>query len=73
MLLWKHVIRILKPIVTKKSQSNGELIICQIHKNNILIFFTLHIIVLYCIEGVVIAAQCSAIFSDLLCSLEFRC
>ena len=28
-------------------------------------------IVLYCIEGVVIAAQCTATFSDLLCSPEF--
>ena len=29
-------------------------------------------IVLYCIEGVVMAAQCTATFSDLLCSAEFR-
>ena len=31
-----------------------------------------HCIVLYCVEGVVIAAQCTATFSDLLCSPEFR-
>jgi hypothetical protein len=31
----------------------------------------LRIIVLYCIEGMVIPAQCTATFSDLLCSPEF--
>ena len=30
------------------------------------------VIVLYCIKGVVIAAQCTTTFSDLLCSPEFR-
>ena len=29
-------------------------------------------IVLYCIDGVVIAAQCTATFQDILCSPEFR-
>ena len=32
----------------------------------------LYCIVLYCIDGVVIAAQCTATFSDPLCSPEFR-
>ena len=32
----------------------------------------LYCIVLYCNDGVFIAAQCTATFSDLLCTPEFR-
>ena len=48
---------ILRRIIGYKINSNGDVVYC---------------IVLYCIEGVVIPAQCTAMFSDLLCSLEFR-
>ena len=34
--------------------------------------FNIHTCLLFCIDGVVIAAQCTATFSDLLCSPEFR-
>ena len=37
-----------------------------------LYFIELYCIALHCIDGVVIATQCTAIFPDLLCSPEFR-
>jgi hypothetical protein len=40
--------------------------------SGILHYKILYCVVLYFIEGVVIAAQCIASFSDILCSPEFR-